>query len=135
MRLTKTDFVAQPSPSGDKNVSVRRAMAMKEPPPLPTAPPPNKREPDPPGTEPSHPVSCTLLLYIVVIQSVLKTTPHLTKKMTVKIVFIKNISKTVSCISYGNQFILTVPVKNITNNDIFDRNRLNVYLNLDSRNP
>lgn len=26
--------------SGDKNVSVRRAMAMKEPPPLPAAPPP-----------------------------------------------------------------------------------------------
>ncbi|XP_022815231.1 tetratricopeptide repeat protein 14 homolog isoform X5 [Spodoptera litura] len=48
----------KPSPSsGDKNVSVRRAMAMKEPPPLPSAPPPNKREPDPPGTEPSHPVS------------------------------------------------------------------------------
>ncbi|XP_063891386.1 tetratricopeptide repeat protein 14 homolog isoform X2 [Helicoverpa armigera] len=47
----------KPSPSsGDKNVSVRRAMAMKEPPPLPSAPPPNKREPDPPGTEPSHPV-------------------------------------------------------------------------------
>ncbi|XP_075992008.1 uncharacterized protein LOC142987248 isoform X5 [Anticarsia gemmatalis] len=48
---------AKPSPSsGDKNVSVRRAMAMKEPPPLPAAPPPGKREPDPPGTEPSHPV-------------------------------------------------------------------------------
>ncbi|XP_048484950.1 tetratricopeptide repeat protein 14 homolog isoform X3 [Plutella xylostella] len=37
----------KPSPgSGDKNVSVRRAMALKEPP---------RREPDPPGTEPSHP--------------------------------------------------------------------------------
>ncbi|XP_068621590.1 tetratricopeptide repeat protein 14 homolog isoform X4 [Battus philenor] len=46
----------QPSPSsGEKNVSVRRAMAMKEPPPLPSAPPPSKsREPDPPGTEPNH---------------------------------------------------------------------------------
>ncbi|XP_030041107.1 tetratricopeptide repeat protein 14 isoform X2 [Manduca sexta] len=43
----------KPSPSGgDKNVSVRRAMAMKEPPPLPLAPPPGKREPDPPGTDP-----------------------------------------------------------------------------------
>ncbi|XP_059059280.1 tetratricopeptide repeat protein 14 homolog isoform X1 [Achroia grisella] len=51
--------VTKPSPSsGDKNVSVRRAMAMKEPPPLPSAPPPPRksREPDPPGTEPSpHP--------------------------------------------------------------------------------
>ncbi|CAB3231335.1 unnamed protein product [Arctia plantaginis] len=46
---------ASPAP-GDKNVSVRRAMAMKEPPPLPSAPPPGKREPDPPGTEPAHPV-------------------------------------------------------------------------------
>ncbi|CAH0749186.1 unnamed protein product [Diatraea saccharalis] len=46
---------AKPAP-GDKNVSVRRAMAMKELPPLPSAPPPGKsREPDPPGTEPSHP--------------------------------------------------------------------------------
>ncbi|KAL4715077.1 hypothetical protein ACJJTC_012124 [Scirpophaga incertulas] len=44
----------KPSP-GDKNVSVRRAMAMKEMPPLPSAPPPKSREPDPPGTEPSHP--------------------------------------------------------------------------------
>ncbi|CAH0726464.1 unnamed protein product, partial [Brenthis ino] len=46
----------KPSPSsGDKNVSVRRAMAMKEPPPLPSAPPPKPgREPDPPGTEPTH---------------------------------------------------------------------------------
>ncbi|RVE54645.1 hypothetical protein evm_000766 [Chilo suppressalis] len=45
----------KPTP-GDKNVSVRRAMAMKELPPLPSAPPPGKsREPDPPGTEPPHP--------------------------------------------------------------------------------
>ncbi|XP_045776538.1 tetratricopeptide repeat protein 14 isoform X1 [Maniola jurtina] len=44
----------KPSP-GDKNVSVRRAMAMKEPPPLPSAPPPkSSREPDPPGTEATH---------------------------------------------------------------------------------
>ncbi|XP_041978544.1 tetratricopeptide repeat protein 14 homolog isoform X2 [Aricia agestis] len=41
--------------SGDKNVSVRRAMAMKEPPPLPSAPPPHRREPDPPGVDPPHP--------------------------------------------------------------------------------
>ncbi|KOB65341.1 Tetratricopeptide repeat protein 14 [Operophtera brumata] len=42
---------------GDKNVSVRRAMAMKEPPPLPSAPPPpsKSREPDPPGTDHPHP--------------------------------------------------------------------------------
>ncbi|KAJ0181651.1 hypothetical protein K1T71_002373 [Dendrolimus kikuchii] len=42
--------------SSEKGVSVRRAMAMKEPPPLPSAPPPvNSREPDPPGTDPPHP--------------------------------------------------------------------------------
>ncbi|CAH2234881.1 tetratricopeptide repeat protein 14 homolog isoform X2 [Pararge aegeria] len=47
------DSQEHPKPSpGDKNVSVRRAMAMKEPPPLPSAPPPKtSREPDPPGTE------------------------------------------------------------------------------------
>ncbi|XP_023947463.1 tetratricopeptide repeat protein 14 isoform X2 [Bicyclus anynana] len=53
------DSQEHPKPApGDKNVSVRRAMAMKEPPPLPSAPPPKlSREPDPPGTEPhqQHP--------------------------------------------------------------------------------
>ncbi|XP_026324321.1 tetratricopeptide repeat protein 14 homolog isoform X2 [Hyposmocoma kahamanoa] len=46
----------KPTSSGDKNVSVRRAMAMKEPPPLPSAPPPKSREPEPPGTEVAHAV-------------------------------------------------------------------------------
>ncbi|XP_063529686.1 tetratricopeptide repeat protein 14 homolog isoform X3 [Cydia strobilella] len=45
----------KPPTSGDKNVSVRRAMAMKEPPPLPSSNNKN-REPDPPGTEQHPPV-------------------------------------------------------------------------------
>ncbi|XP_053600991.1 tetratricopeptide repeat protein 14 homolog [Plodia interpunctella] len=47
------DSQEQSKPVGDKNVSVRRAMAMKEPAPLSSSN--SKREPDPPGTEPPHP--------------------------------------------------------------------------------